>query len=91
MNYNKLLKQFTILLKTIPSEVNFYDIWEIRPVLEKIDSSSLSEKEAEYFDDLLTKLNSILEKVNIEKKDPLVENEIKWLKNYINEHILLVA
>jgi len=91
MNYNKLLKEFTILLKTIPSEVNFYDIWEIRPVLEKIDSSSLSEKEAEYFDDLLTKLNSILEKVNIEKKDPLVENEIKWLKNYINEHILLVA
>jgi phosphoenolpyruvate carboxylase len=83
--------KFTILLETIPNKIDFYDIWEIRPILEKIDSVNLNEKEVEYFDKLLAKLNSILQKVDIEDKDPLVEDEIKWLKNYINEHILVVA
>jgi len=83
MDYRTILKNFTIDLETIPtSNVSFYDIWEIRPELEKLEQNL--EKmpltlRIEY-ESQLKKLYDKLERVSLDEKDPLVKEEVNLLK-----------
>ena len=81
MSYNKLLKEFTILIETIPKEIDFYDIWEIRPLIEELDKNFkyLSKKEKDIFSTLFDKLIRVLEKTNIKKDDSLAKEEVNLL------------
>jgi len=87
MNYNQLLKQFTIFINTIPNKIDFYDIWEIRDIFEKLHNNFnyLNFKQKKEYLELVQKLNTILNKVKIEKNDPLVEEEVIFLKSMIKK------
>jgi len=87
MNYNQLLKQFTIFINTIPNKIDFYDIWEIRDIFEELHNNYnyLNFKQKKEYLKLVQKLNTILNKVTIEKNDPLVEEEVIFLKSMIKK------
>jgi uncharacterized protein (UPF0305 family) len=79
MAYKDILKKFMILLKTIPNEVDFYDIWEIRAVIKKIEKNltQLTKEEKKEFLKLITYLVDKLN--NVKALDELAKKEIKIL------------
>jgi uncharacterized protein (UPF0305 family) len=87
------LKKFTILLKTIPNKVDLYDIWEIRPIIEKIEKNLkyLTNKEKQEFINLINDLNYRLNSIKI--LDELAKEEVKKLFDLIKKekNILKVA
>jgi len=89
MDYRTILKNFTIDLETIPtSNVGFYDIWEIRPELERLEKNLKKMPltlRIEY-ENQLKKLYDKLEKISLDKKDPLVKEEVNLLKEICYRH-----
>jgi len=85
MAYKNILNKFMILLETIPNKIDFYDIWEIRPVFEEIEKNlpNLTDEEKVFFLNLINKLNKKLEKVKT--LDELAKLEIEKLFNLIKK------
>ena len=88
MNYKQLLKEFTIFIETIPETIDFYDIWEIKAIFEKLQNNfnNLNFQQKQEYIKLVRNLKSRLNNVKITQNDPLVEKEVFILKNMIKKN-----